>query len=206
MNNTVMFENNKGLVWEVIKNMHIYATKDMDLEDYYQIGCMGLLKAIDKFDSSKGTAFSTYAYITIKNELKSYFKNSNNSHNKINGETTSYNQQVKGQDDHMEIIDSVVDFSSLDGFDRVGRTTLAEALQTLTEEEYEFFKTRYLVAEFDEEIKKPRDYTIKTLGLKGVNEFKSIDRRVKIKLANAFGVKYDPKLKNEGNYVDKILN
>lgn len=206
MNNTVMFENNKNLVWEVIKNMHIYATKDMDLEDYYQIGCMGLLKAIDKFDSSKGTAFSTYAYITIKNELKSYFKNSNNSHNKINGETTSYNQQVKGQDDHMEIIDSVVDFSSLDGFDRVGRTTLAEALQTLTEEEYEFFKTRYLVAEFDEEIKKPRDYTIKTLGLKGVNEFKSIDRRVKIKLANAFGVKYDPKLKNEGNYVDKILN
>lgn len=206
MNNTVMFENNKNLVWEVIKNMHIYATKDMDLEDYYQIGCMGLLKAIDKFDSSKGTAFSTYAYITIKNELKSYFKNSNNSHNKINGETTSYNQQVKGQDDHMEIIDSVVDFSSLDGFDRVGRTTLAEALQTLTEEEYEFFKTRYLVAEFDEEIKKPRDYTIKTLGLKGVNEFKSIDRRIKIKLANAFGVKYDPKLKNEGNYVDKILN
>ena len=206
MNNTVMFENNKNLVWEVIKNMHIYATKDMDLEDYYQIGCMGLLKAIDKFDSSKGTAFSTYAYITIKNELKSYFKNSNNSHNKINGETTSYNQQVKGQDDHMEIIDSVVDFSSLDGFNRVGRTTLTEALQTLTEEEYEFFKTRYLVAEFDEEIKKPRDYTIKTLGLKGVNEFKSIDRRVKIKLANAFGVKYDPKLKNEGNYVDKILN
>ena len=206
MNNTVMFENNKNLVWEVIKNMHIYATKDMDLEDYYQIGCMGLLKAIDKFDSSKGTAFSTYAYITIKNELKSYFKNSNNSHNKINGETTSYNQQVKGQDDHMEIIDSVVDFSSLDGFNRVGRTTLTEALQTLTEEEYEFFKTRYLIAEFDEEIKKPRDYTIKTLGLKGVNEFKSIDRRVKIKLANAFGVKYDPKLKNEGNYVDKILN
>lgn len=206
MNNTVMFENNKNLVWEVIKNMHIYATKDMDLEDYYQIGCMGLLKAIDKFDSSKGTAFSTYAYITIKNELKSYFKNSNNSHNKINGETTSYNQQVKGQDDHMEIIDSVVDFSSLDGFDRVGRTTLAEALQTLTEEEYEFFKTRYLVAEFDEEIKKPRDYTIKTLGLKGVNEFKSIDRRIKIKLANAFGVDYDPKKKNEGNYVDKILN
>jgi RNA polymerase sigma factor (sigma-70 family) len=201
-----MFENNKNLVWEVIKNMHIYATKDMDLEDYYQIGCMGLLKAIDKFDSSKGTAFSTYAYITIKNELKSYFKNSNNSHNKINGETTSYNQQVKGQDDHMEIIDSVVDFSSLDGFNKVGRTTLTEALQTLTEEEYEFFKTRYLVAEFDEEIKKPRDYTIKTLGLKGVNEFKSIDRRIKIKLANAFGVKYDPKLKNEGNYVDKILN
>lgn len=206
MNNTVMFENNKNLVWEVIKNMHIYATKDMNLEDYYQIGCMGLLKAIDKFDSSKGTAFSTYAYITIKNELKSYFKNSNNSHNKINGETTSYNQQVKGQDDHMEIIDSVVDFSSLDGFNRVGRTTLTEALQTLTEEEYEFFKTRYLIAEFDEEIKKPRDYTIKTLGLKGVNEFKSIDRRIKIKLANAFGVKYDPKLKNEGNYVDKILN
>jgi RNA polymerase sigma factor (sigma-70 family) len=206
MNNTVMFENNKNLVWEVIKNMHIYATKDMDLEDYYQIGCMGLLKAIDKFDSSKGTAFSTYAYITIKNELKSYFKNSNNSHNKINGETTSYNQQVKGQDDHMEIIDSVVDFSSLDGFNKVGRTTLTEALQTLTEEEYEFFKTRYLVAEFDEEIKKPRDYTIKTLGLKGVNEFKSIDRRVKIKLANAFGVDYDPKKKNEGNYVDKILN
>ena len=131
---------------------------------------------------------------------------SNNIHNKINGETTSYNQQVKGQDEHMEIIDSVMDTNSLDGFNQVGRMSLTEALQTLTEDEYEFFKTRYLVAEFDEEIKKPRDYTIKTLGLKGVNEFKSIDRRVKIKLANAFGVDYDPKKKNEGNYVDKILN
>ena len=206
MNNTVMFENNKGLVWKVIKNMHIYATKDMELDDYFQIGCMGLLKAIDTYDTTKGTAFSTYAYVSIRNELKSYFKNNNNSHNKINGETTSYNQQVKGQDEHMEIIDSVMDTKSLDGFNQIGRTSLTEALQTLTEDEYEFFKTRYLVAEFDEEIKKPRDYTIKTLGLKGVNEFKSIDRRVKIKLANAFGVKYDPKLKNEGNYVDKILN
>lgn len=205
MNNTVMFENNKGLVWKVIKNMHIYATKDMELEDYYQIGCMGLLKAIDTYDESKGTAFSTYAYVSIRNELKSYFKNNNNSHNKINGETTSYNQQIKGQTDYMEIIDSVVDFSSLDGFNQVGRTTLTEALQTLSEEEYEFFRVRYLEAEFDEEIKKPRDYTIKKLGLKGVNEFKSIDRKVKIKLAKAFGVNYDPKKKNEGNYVDKIL-
>ena len=106
----------------------------------------------------------------------------------------------------MEIIDSVMDSNSLDGFNQVGRISLTEALQTLTEDEYEFFKTRYLVAEFDEEIKKPRDYTIKTLGLKGVNEFKSIDRRVKMKLAKAFGVDYDPKKKNEGNYVDKILN
>ena len=206
MNNTVMFENNKGLVWKVIKNMHIYATKDMELDDYFQIGCMGLLKAIDTYDASKGTAFSTYAYVSIRNELKSYFKNNNNSHNKINGETTSYNQQVKGQSDYMEIIDSVMDNNSLNSFNQIGRTSLTEALQTLTEDEYEFFKTRYLVAEFDEEIKKPRDYTIKTLGLKGVNEFKSIDRRVKIKLANAFGVDYDPKKKNEGNYVDKILN
>ena len=205
MNNTVMFENNKGLVWKVIKNMHIYATKDMELEDYFQIGSLGLLKAIDTFDPNKGSNFSTYAYRCIQNEIKLYFKHSNSNHCKINMEATSYNQQVKGQTDYMEIIDSVVDSSSLEGYNQVGRTTLAEALQTLSEDEYEFFRVRYLEAEFDEEIKKPRDYTIKTLGLKGVNEFKSIDRRVKMKLANAFGVKYDPKLKNEGGYVDKIL-
>ena len=52
-----MFENNKNLVWKVIKNMHIYATKDMELDDYFQIGCMGLLKAIDKLSQSYDIKF-----------------------------------------------------------------------------------------------------------------------------------------------------
>ena len=206
MNNNVMFESNTKLVWRVIKNMHLYATKDVDMDDYYQIGCIGLLKAVDTYDVNKGTAFSTYACRCIQNELRLHFKNNNNIHNRINGEATSYNQQIKGQSDYMEIIDSVVDDSSLDGFNQIGRTTLNDALKTLTEEEYEFFKVRYLEAEFDDTIKKPRDYTIRKLGLNGVGEFKSIDRRVKIKLATTFGVDYDPKKKNEGNYVDKIMN
>ena len=54
MNKDVMFNENSGLIWKAIKDMHLYATKDMELDDYYQIGSMGLLRAIDTYDTDKG--------------------------------------------------------------------------------------------------------------------------------------------------------
>ncbi len=46
------------------------------LDELIQIGSIGLIKAIDRFDPSKGVKISTYATYRIKGEIKDYFRNS----------------------------------------------------------------------------------------------------------------------------------
>lgn len=205
MNKDVMFNENSGLIWKAIKDMHLYATKDMELDDYYQIGSMGLLRAIDTYDTNKGTQFSTYAVKCIKNEIGQYFQSQERDKRKMNTVTTSYNVETNVGDNKVEIIDCVVDFSSTEPFNEVCRATLGEALKVLTEAEYEFFRVRYMEAELTDDITNKRTYTINKLGLKSVGEFKSIDRKVRIKLAKALGVNYDPRDKFVEGNVDKVL-
>ena len=205
MNKDVMFNENSGLIWKAIKDMHLYATKDMELDDYYQIGSMGLLRAIDTYDTDKATQFSTYAVKCIKNEIGQYFQSQERDKRKMNTVTTSYNVETNVGDNKVEIIDCVVDFSSTEPFNEVCRTTLGEALKVLTEAEYEFFRVRYMEAELTDDITNKRTYTINKLGLKNVGEFKSIDRKVRIKLAKALGVNYDPRDGRAIGSVDKIL-
>ena len=60
---------------------------------------------------------------------------------------TSYNEKKNiGDDSEVEIIDTVVDLSSVEPYNDVTRTTLHEAIKVLTEDEYTFFKTHYLEA------------------------------------------------------------
>lgn len=51
-------EENIGLVWSVVKR---FSGRKAETEDLFQIGSIGLLKAIDKFDTRYEVCFSTYA-------------------------------------------------------------------------------------------------------------------------------------------------
>ena len=51
-------EENSGLIWSIARR---FFGRGVDPDDLYQLGCVGFLKAIDGFDESYGTRFSTYA-------------------------------------------------------------------------------------------------------------------------------------------------
>lgn len=208
MNKDLLFNENVNLVWHVInKVMRLRATKDMDMDDYFQIGAMGLVKAVNTFDEGKGFTFSTYAVKCITNEIGLHFRNQDTDRRKVNGMTLSYNvTTTMGDGKEMEFIDTIEDSNSVTGFTDVTRTTLNEAIKTLAKDEHLFFKTHYLEARLTDGIFKEREYTIDKLGLSSVGEFKAIDRKVRIKIAKAMGVDYDPSRRATGGIVDSLLN
>jgi len=62
---------NMGLVWSVAKK---FSGRGYDLEDLFQIGSIGLLKCIQKFDTSYDVQFSTYAVPMIMGEIKRFLR------------------------------------------------------------------------------------------------------------------------------------
>lgn len=62
---------NIGLVHSIANR---FRGRGVDYEDLFQNGCIGLIKAVDNFDESKGFAFSTYAVPVIMGEIKRIFR------------------------------------------------------------------------------------------------------------------------------------
>lgn len=64
-------KDNLGLVWSVVRR---FTGRGYDGEDLFQIGCIGLMKAVDKFDVSLELKFSTYAVPMIVGEIKRFLR------------------------------------------------------------------------------------------------------------------------------------
>lgn len=62
---------NVGLIYMVLKR---FSNRGMEQEDLFQIGVIGLIKAIDKFDVSKELSFSTYAVPMIIGEIRRFLR------------------------------------------------------------------------------------------------------------------------------------
>ena len=62
---------NAGLVWSIVRR---FMGRGCEAEDLFQIGNIGLIKAIDKFDLSLGVQFSTYAVPLIQGEIKRFLR------------------------------------------------------------------------------------------------------------------------------------
>lgn len=66
-----LVQENAGLVWCVVKR---FLQRGAEAEDLFQIGNIGLLKAIDKFDLAYEVKFSTYAVPMISGEIKRFLR------------------------------------------------------------------------------------------------------------------------------------
>ena len=67
----MLVENNIGLVWSIVRR---FQNRGHETEDLFQIGCIGLIKAINKFDTSYEVRFSTYAVPMIIGEIKRFLR------------------------------------------------------------------------------------------------------------------------------------
>lgn len=68
----ILVERNLRLVAHIVKK---YSFQNRDLDDLISIGTVGLIKAIDSYDTSKGTRLATYAARCIENEILMLFRN-----------------------------------------------------------------------------------------------------------------------------------
>src|SRR5690625_3282214 len=66
-----LVENNVRLVWSVVQR---FINRGYEPEDLFQIGSIGLIKAIDKFDLSYDVRFSTYAVPMIIGEIQRFIR------------------------------------------------------------------------------------------------------------------------------------
>lgn len=68
---SILIEKNTGLIWSVVKR---FTNRGVEPDDLYQIGSIGLMKAIKNFDMSYNVCFSTYAVPMIAGEIKRYLR------------------------------------------------------------------------------------------------------------------------------------
>lgn len=66
-----LIRENSGLIWSVAKR---FTGRGAEMEDLYQLGCLGFIKAVNGFDLEFGTQFSTYAVPKIAGEIRRFLR------------------------------------------------------------------------------------------------------------------------------------
>lgn len=70
----IILENNLNLVRSIV---HRFTNRSYEWDDLFQIGCIGLIKAIERFDMKFGVQFSTYAVPMIIGEIRRFMRDDN---------------------------------------------------------------------------------------------------------------------------------
>ena len=68
---TKLLEDNNGLIWSIVRRFN---GRGYEIEDLYQIGSIGFIKAIQRFDTSFEVRLSTYAVPYILGEIKRFIR------------------------------------------------------------------------------------------------------------------------------------
>ena len=123
---------NTGLVWSIARR---FVNRGYDLEELYQIGCIGLLKACDRFESRYGVQFSTYAVPLIAGEIKRFLRD--------NG---AIKQTICGKDGtQVSLVERLVDEaqSEVAAENIMNRILVGQAMEKLGEMEQELIRLRF---------------------------------------------------------------
>lgn len=120
---------NEALVYHVLKQMHLYS----QLEDYYDVGMIGLCKAAKTFDNSKGSKFSTYACICIRNTILMDIRDQKRQYDYY---SISLQTPVGGEKDEILLEDTISDYElEVDILNKEEKMALIESIRKLNDED-----------------------------------------------------------------------
>lgn len=120
---------NEALVYHVLKQMHLYS----QLEDYYDVGMIGLCKAAKTFNNSKGSKFSTYACICIRNTILMDIRDQKR---QCDYYSISLQTPVGGEKDKILLEDTISDYElELDILNKEEKMALIESVRKLNDED-----------------------------------------------------------------------
>ena len=121
---------NVGLVWNVVRR---FANRGYELEDLFQIGCIGFVKAIRKFDLSFETQLSTYAVSMIIGEIRRFLRDDgmikvSRSLKEIAGKIKEIKLQERNENLTIEYIAEKLELDKEDVLMALDATSLIESL------------------------------------------------------------------------------
>ena len=123
-----MITENMGLVYMVAKR---FANRGTDLQDLTQIGVIGLIKAIDRFDTSLSYSFSTYAVPLIMGEIRRFLRD-------------SFSRPVTENDGKVLTLEEKLEDNHRFETPLLNHIALKQAIDQLPEEEAQLIKFRYM--------------------------------------------------------------
>ena len=120
---------NEALVYHILKQMHLYS----QLEDYYDVGMIGLCKAAKTFNNSKGSKFSTYACICIRNTILMDIRDQKR---QCDYYSISLQTPVGGEKDEILLEDTISDYElELDILNKEEKMALIESVRKLNDDD-----------------------------------------------------------------------
>ena len=138
-------EQNLGLVHSCAGR---FRGRGIEYDDLYSAGCMGLVKACDNFDTSRGVCFSTYAVPVILGEIKKLFRDGGTV--KVSRSLKELGMRVQAaREHHMKICGAEPTLSQLDipvespEEALADKISLAEVIEALPEQDKQLIRLRF---------------------------------------------------------------
>ena len=137
---SILIERNLRLVAHIVKK---YSFPNKDVDELISIGTVGLIKAIDSFDSSKGTRLATYASRCIENEILMYLRRNS----KVKAEVSFYEPLNIDWDGNELLLSDILGTENDTVYnlieDEVDKQLLFIALKNLNDREKEIVELRF---------------------------------------------------------------
>ena len=152
---------NMGLIWSIVRR---FTGRGYDPEDLFQIGSIGLMKAIDKFDMSFEVKFSTYAVPMITGEIKRFLRDdgmikvSRSSKEEVaasieaGAEVESLYRTVNKNDENSILLIDKIEEENSAQEELLNRMVLRELLTELSDKDREIIVRRYYYNETQSQI------------------------------------------------------